>query len=139
MARAGVVPHPEQWPDCNYVEIQHSKARYGIVDNERLMELMGVSKLEQLQQASRSGFRPEQLQRQSQRSESLAVGCPAYLETFRKQLGPRAKGRDVLSAATGCQLREEEAAYGGFFEGKKGHLSFENSRLGDLSHLPQAT
>jgi putative transposase len=53
MVRAGAVAHPERWPVCGYVEIQHPKVRYGDVDYERLMELMGVSKLEQLQQVCR--------------------------------------------------------------------------------------
>jgi putative transposase len=53
MVRAGVVRDPEQWPDCGYVEIQHPGARYGIIDYERLMELMGVGGMEQLKQACR--------------------------------------------------------------------------------------
>jgi hypothetical protein len=65
------------------------------------------------------------------------VGRLAYVEAIQKQLGPRAKGRDILPTEGGCQLRESEAAYGGQIAGKKGSLKLENTPLGDLSfHLP---
>lgn len=143
MVRAGVVAHPEQWPDCGYVEIQHPKARYGIIDFGRLMELMGVSRLEQLQQACREpieeAIQRKQLERQSQWSESLAVGSTAYVEAVQKQLGPRARGRDVMPAETGGQLREDAVAYGDNFEGEKSRLSLENTRFWQLLSYPKAT
>ena len=143
MVRAGVVAHPEQWPDCGYVEIQHPRARYGIIDYARLMELRGVGSLEQLQQACREqieeAIQRKQLERQSQWSESLAVGSPAYVEAVRKQLGVRARGRDVMPAERGCQLREEETAYGDNLEGEKSRLSLENTRFWQLSSYPKIT
>lgn len=52
------------------MEIQHPKRRYGIIDYERLMELMGVSSLEQLQQACREqieeAIQRKRFERQSQ-------------------------------------------------------------------------
>jgi putative transposase len=143
MVRAGVVTHPEQWPACGYVEIQHPKVRYGIIDYGRLMELMGVRRLDQLQQACREqieeALQRKQLERQSQWSESLVVGSPAYVEAVRKQLGARARGRDVVRAETGCQLREEEAAYGVDLEGEKSRLSLENTRFWKLFSYPKAS
>jgi putative transposase len=143
MVRAGVVAHSEQWADCGYVEIQHPKARYGIIDYAWLMELMGVSSLEQLQQACREqieeAIQRKLFERQSQWSESLAVGSPAYVEAVRKQLGPRARRSDVMPAETGCQLREDEAAYGDNYEGEKSRLSLENTRFWQLSFYPKAT
>ena len=104
------------------------------------MGLMGVSGLKQLKQACREqvekAIEQKQFQRQSQWSESLAVGRPAYVEAIQNQLGPRARGREVLPAETGCQLRESEVAYQGQFEGKKGCLSLENTRYWDLSFQP---
>jgi hypothetical protein len=38
----------------------------------------------------------KQLQRQSQWSESLAVGSPDSIETFSRQIAPKAKGWRVL-------------------------------------------
>ncbi len=81
MAWAGAVTRPEQWPDCGYVEIQHPKAYYRIIDYEQLMELMGVSCQEHLQQACRAqveaAIEPKQLGGQSHWSESAAVGSSA--------------------------------------------------------------
>jgi putative transposase len=140
MVRAGVVTDPEQWPDCSYLEIQHPRARYGIIDYERLMELMGVSGLEQLKQACRAqveaAIEHKQLHRESQWSESLAVGRQAYVEAIRDQLGPRARGREILPVEMGSQLRESEAAYRSHFDRKKGCLSLENSRYWNLSFQP---
>jgi putative transposase len=45
MVRAGVVKHPEQWPDYGYVEIQHPKARYRIIDDEQLGRLVELNSL----------------------------------------------------------------------------------------------
>ena len=51
------------------------------------MELRGVRSLEQLQQACREqieeALQRKQLERQSQWSESLAMGSPAYVEAVR--------------------------------------------------------
>ncbi|MBZ5653598.1 MAG: hypothetical protein LAO18_24320, partial [Acidobacteriia bacterium] len=106
----------------------------------RLMELMGVRGMEQLKQACReqveAAIEQKQLQRQSQWSESLAVGRQAYAEAIRKQLGPRARRRKIIPGETCCHLRESEAAYRGHFEGKKGCLSLENTRSRNLSFTP---
>ena len=48
MVRAGAVAHPEQWLDCGYVEIQHPKTRWRIIDEEQLKGLAGESSLEVL-------------------------------------------------------------------------------------------
>jgi putative transposase len=137
MVRAGVVKNPGQWWECGFVEIQHPKARYGIINFERLMELMQVDGMEGLQQACRQQVETlitqKTLERQSHWSESLAIGSPEYVEEIKKQLETKAKGRDLLSTASGSLLRESPAAYPGHFEGKKGRLSPENSRFLDLS------
>jgi len=53
MVRAGVVTYPEQWSECGYVEIQHPKARWRIIDEEQLIRLVGVSSRAALQQLCR--------------------------------------------------------------------------------------
>jgi putative transposase len=137
MVRAGAVTRPEQWPDCGYGEIQHPKARYRIIDYEHLMELVGVSCQEHLQQACReqaeAAIEQKQFGRQSHWSESIAVGSSAYVEALKKQLGPRAKGRNILAVEGAHQLRETEAAYQCIFEGEKGGLRLENRRFWNLS------
>jgi putative transposase len=138
MVRAGVVTHPEQWEDCGYLEIQHPKARYRIIDYEQLMELMGTRDIAQLQQDCRQQIEAEltemSLERQSQWSQSLAVGSSAYVEMIQKKLGVQAKGREILPAGAGFQLREKEASYRPLFDGEKGYLSLENMLFWDLSN-----
>ncbi|MDF1593406.1 MAG: hypothetical protein P1P89_17980 [Desulfobacterales bacterium] len=41
MVRAGVVEHPKQWEFCGYNEIQRPRKRKGIIDFDRLMDLLG--------------------------------------------------------------------------------------------------
>jgi hypothetical protein len=41
MVRAGVVKHPSAWEFCRYNEIQNPRKRKGIIDFDRLMDLLG--------------------------------------------------------------------------------------------------
>jgi hypothetical protein len=106
------------------------KARYRILDMDKLMAFMGVSCLSQLQEACQwqveTALAQRQLARQSRWTESITVGRPEYVESLRKQLGIQGKGRDMRPMEEGCQLRETETAYRGVFPVKKGSLSFEN-------------
>ena len=131
MVRAGAVTHPEQWPECGYVEIQHPKARWRIIDEDQLMELVGANSRAALQQLCR-----EQVEaawerglegRQSQWTESIAVGRPQYLDALQRQLGVRAKGRDRQPVEGGYQLRETERAYQRLLGREKAALSVENT------------
>jgi len=55
------------------------------------------------------------------------VGSLEYVDALQKQLGVRAKGREVLAAVGGYQLREAETAYQWFSGGQKGRLSRKNT------------
>jgi putative transposase len=46
MVRAGVVPHPHDWPWCGYRELVGDRSRYRLLDIDRLLELLGVPDLE---------------------------------------------------------------------------------------------
>jgi hypothetical protein len=50
-------------------------------------------------------------QRQSQWTESIAVGNKSFVETIKKKLGILAKGRKILETDEGFQLREKTANY----------------------------
>jgi len=45
MVRAGVVEHSKQWEFCGYNEIQRSRKRKGIIDFDRLMDLLGFENM----------------------------------------------------------------------------------------------
>ena len=131
MVRAGVVTHPEQWPDCGYLEILHPKARGRIIDQEQLTCLVGASSRAALQEVCRQGvdapLERKLLGRQSHWTESIAVGCPEYVEALQKQLGIKARGREARPIEGGCQLRETETVYQGLLGSEKGGLSPENT------------
>ena len=116
-----------RYADSSYIMLQHGGMfRVPMFDEPEY----------NLQATAEAAIEQKQFQRQSQWSESLAAGRLAFVEAIQNQLGPRARGRDILPAETGCQLRESEAAYRGQFEGKKGGLSLKNTRYWDLSFQP---
>jgi hypothetical protein len=43
MVRAGIVTSPSEWEACGYNEIQSSRKRTGIIDFERLIDLLGFN------------------------------------------------------------------------------------------------
>jgi len=51
MVRAGVVEHPRQWEFCGYNEIQNPRKRKGIIDFDRLMDLLGFDNYDDLKDA----------------------------------------------------------------------------------------
>ena len=67
------------------------------------------------------------LVRQSQWTESVALGSPEYIEALHKQLESESQSRERLGVEDGYQLKEAESAYAGFSGGQKGGLSLENS------------
>jgi len=52
--RAGVVDHPREWPFCGYNEIQNPRQRYAIIDYRRLISLLQMKDLEELQKSCRN-------------------------------------------------------------------------------------
>ncbi len=51
MVRAGVVEHPAQGEFCGYNEIQNPKKRKGVIDTDRLMDLLGFEDYADLKDA----------------------------------------------------------------------------------------
>ena len=106
MARA----YPEKWMDCGDVEIQHPKTRWRIFDEEQLMGLAGASSWALLQQLCRlqveAALERALLGRQSHWAESIAVGCPEYVEALQKRLGIKAKGGlKIATSSSGGKYR----------------------------------
>lgn len=92
MVRAGVVSHPKDWPVCGYHEIAgEQKKRYRLIDKTKLMQLLGIFDLSQLQQeyVNRISMKLElnQLKRDKKWTKALAVGSKEFLETYQKKIG----------------------------------------------------
>lgn len=115
MVRAGVVRHPADWKTSGYREIQSPPARYRIIDQNALTQLLNVPDWRALQQRH-AGWVDETLCREppSRReawSSSLAVGRVAFVEEIRAQLGGRATHRRVTEADGETVLRETPCSY----------------------------
>lgn len=114
MVRAGVVKHPREWPYCGYQEIIGRRQRYTLIDQAKLMHIMGVDK------GSFRGmyhgwveeyFRSKILQRESCWTESVAVGSQDFLEKIQASLGVKAKGRKIQETSGLFELRETRNSY----------------------------
>jgi len=116
MARAGVVDHPQLWPFCGYNEIQNPPKRYRIIDLDSLTRLLGISNLNDFQSAHRrwvaAYLSKGKIERESNWTQSIAVGGKAFVEKIKKTLGFRAKGRAITGEKGHYQLRENIASFG---------------------------
>ena len=86
-----VVAHPKQWAESGYRAVQYPPKRCRIIDVPGLMKLLGLAKLEQLQQARAQwvdGVLERRLQRRDGRwTESLAVGSEQFVAGIKRALG----------------------------------------------------
>jgi len=143
MVRAGAVRHPEEWPDGGYGEIQAPPKRYRVVDRAALRGLLGIEDDRELSLAHRKwvdqGLSSTAMRRQSQWSESIAVGNPAFLEGVKARLGARAAGRKIMDGEACHQLKEPLGAYEGHFPPKMEALSHKNMLIWDPMAYESAT
>ena len=136
MVRAGVVSHPSIWPYCGYNEIQEPRRKNVLIDYEKLQGLFGTSSYDQLR-SSHKGWVEEYLgdgpkKRQDEWTGSIAVGSKSFIDDVKARLGFKAKGRDVLEASEGYQLRESVAVYNALFKAEKDDIGFENTYFWDV-------
>ena len=136
MVRAGVVRRPSEWAFCGYNEIQRSPQRYSILDRKRLMELVGISKGDELSRTY-TGMVGEVLSsgestRESKWTESVAVGNMQFIGKVRGELGIRAAGRDMIKSGSSYELKEPGVSYSCDFGVKNGALRPENTYFWDL-------
>ncbi|MAF84322.1 MAG: transposase [Gammaproteobacteria bacterium] len=118
MVRAGVVGHPQEWPDAGYKEIQSPPTRYRIIDQQRLLQL---TRHKHWQEFSRSHERwiCENLKnpdkpREPQWTECIAVGNKAYVQKVQTQLGALVKQRSTKEVGVDWMLKEPRDTYQSF-------------------------
>ncbi len=116
MVRAGVVDHPQMWPFCGYNEIQNPPRRYRIIDIDRLTKLLGFTNLHDFQSAHKrwveASLTGDKSERESEWTESIAVGGRSFVEKVKENLGFRAKGRTITGNKDQYQLREKVSDFG---------------------------
>jgi len=115
MVRAGVVRHPRDWGEGGYHEIQRARSKYRIIERAVLSELLGVA-AERLagvhEQWIESALASARRVREPQWSEAIAVGRRAFVEEIQRQLGVRARYRQIDGADGQSVLREADGVYG---------------------------
>lgn len=65
--------------------------------------------------------------RQSEWTQSIAVGSEGFVEKTKEKLGIRAKGRKVLDSGMAFQLRESKVSYCAVFDTENDDIGGENS------------
>ena len=80
----------------NYNEIQNPRKRKGIIDFDRLMDLLGFDNYDDLKDAhSRwvdSEMQTDDRDKENRWTQSIAVGSKIFIEKMKKNLGYRAIG-----------------------------------------------
>ena len=131
MVRAGVVTHPAEWPFCGYNEIQNPRKRYALIDTPRLISLLQMKDLAELQESCKrrveEDLASKNRSRESKWTESIAVGNKAFIEATVKKLGIDAKGRKIIGSSKSYELREPAVTYGDNFTPENSLLRLQNT------------
>lgn len=135
MVRTGVVSHPSEWAFGGYNEIQNPRKKKVLIDHQKLMELTGFEDYNALCATHRElvdlALANDSNNRQSQWTESIAVGSKSFLEDIKAKLGVLAKGRKVVGDDV-LQLREKSKTYNSVSGGKKDDMGPINAYFWDV-------
>jgi len=116
MVRAGVVDHPQMWPFCGCNEIQNPPRGYRIIDLDNLARLSGFTNLQDFQSAHKSWIDATlsegRTERESDWTQSLAVGGKSFVKKAKKRPRFKAKSRIITGEKGRYQLREETSDFG---------------------------
>ena len=130
MVCAGAVKHPLEWEFCGYNEIRNPRKRKGIIDFDRLMDLLGFENYDDLKGALDTWvdreMKTDNSGKKNKWTQSIAVGSKTFIEKMKEALGYKATGRKIICADGSFELREARTPYG-----KTNNLNFENTFLWD--------
>ena len=115
MIRAGVVKHPQDWSFCGYGEIVVSKQRYRLIDKQKLLELLNLNEKDQLRKMYsewiESSLVSNELKRESQWTEGIAVGSKDHVESIKVKLGAKTNYRKIIEEDGTFILKDEGNSY----------------------------
>lgn len=131
MVRNGVVSHPSEWPFGGYNEIQKPRRKCVLIAYQKLAELTGFATYDAFRKAHKE-LVSESLAngnnfRQTQWTESIAVGSKNFIKTIKEKMGILAKGQKILENDGGFQLREEMGTYYAVLDSKKEDTGAKNA------------
>jgi len=116
MVRAGAVQHPAEWEASGYREIQAPPDRYRVVDQQALLESLGIGSLADLRDCHRmwveEGLASDRAARDDRWSTAVAVGSRPFVDEVQRALGVRSPGREVEQLGDTACVREDVASYG---------------------------
>jgi putative transposase len=133
MVRNGVVSHPCEWQFGGYNEIQNPRKKYVLINYERLTKLAGFKHYEELQKVHKEMIEEslinEDNARQTQWTESVAVGSKSFTEKIKEKMGIKAKGRQIIETHDdeAFQLRETSVSYSAVFNSRKEDVEQKNT------------
>ena len=146
MVRAGVVSHPSEWPYSGYHEIQSPRRKCAVIAYEKLAEKAGFQSYERFKKAHEEWVNgtlaSDYNSRQSEWTESIAVGSEPFTRWIKEKLGFLAKGRKVIEITGNsgvCQLREMESGYIDDFDPKMEHIGAQNAYFWNTNHETSTT
>ena len=111
MVRARAVRHPKEWPYCGYQELAGNRHSYTLVDKEKLFELLQIPEEQFMKEYHvwiSNYLESKQFGREKCWTESVAVGGQEFVETIKRRLGFKVKGRKVFQGFGGYELREAQ-------------------------------
>lgn len=131
MVRTGKITNPSQWYWCGYNEIQKPRRKNILIAYEKFSELAGYDSFELFQAAHRKWINASltncENKRQSQLTESIAVGSNKFVNKSFLRLGSLAKGRKIIEAEQAFQIREEMEPYNTLFGGGNCNIDAKNT------------
>jgi putative transposase len=112
----------------NHNEIQNPRLRKGIIDFDRLIELLGFENYDDLKDTHCKrvdrAIQADNRGKENKWTQSIAVGSKAFIEKMKEALGFKAKGRKIISAEQNFELRDGIMPYG-----KAYNPNYENTFL----------
>lgn len=109
MVRAGVVDHPGAWPESGYYELRQNCQRYVRTDYADLMQLLSCRNKVELKALREAAIGEELslggLERDSNWSNSLAIGTEGFVTRIHEQLGLNPSYRAISTTNEGFILK----------------------------------
>lgn len=129
MVRCGVVSHPREWEWCGYSELMGLRQRYRLLNQERVLELLGCSAVSDFRRNYEAmileRIARDQMKRDPKWTEAIAVGSRDFVH----QAESRIKGRrhlEIVSDQGDWVLKEVESPYS--VRGQEGDCGFPAGR-----------
>ena len=106
-------------------------------DDESIMDLLEIKGMDELKRNYREWVEKSLGRRNREReprwTESIAVGCEAFVEKTKAELGIKAIGREVTGEGGAYELREPHVSYNGNFASENRGLSQTNTNFWNTS------